>query len=531
MALVFDYVIVGAGSAGCVLASRLSEEPDVSVLLIEDGSRDVRREVCTPPAWPTLVGSDLDYGYRTIPQQEMYEARVVWPRGRAVGGCSAINAMVYLRGHRDDYDTWARQGATGWAFHEVLPYFRRMESVPSGDPRFRGTTGPMRPGPAHDPNPLSAVFLVAAAAVGHPMTPDFNGEHQVGAGWQDLSISGGQRQSVADAYLTPSVLGRSNLTVHTESRALTLIVRGGRCKGVRVGRAGAIIDVLATREVVVSCGAIDSPRLLLLSGIGPADELGDAGVRVVQDLPGVGRNLHDHPLTSVVYEASREIPPGASNLSEASLLWRSDDALPGPDLQMQFVHVPFLQPGMQAPPNSFTLGVATVPTSRGTIRLRNADPAASPLIDPRYLTEVDDRTRLVQGVEMARAIVADGAFDGWRGAELYPGGETTGADDLEQFVRRATGTYCHPVGTCAMGSGDDAVVTPDLRVRGVENLRVVDASVMPRIVSVNTNVPTIMIAERGAELIRAGVSAPAASSSRASGALTAGPRPVEHHPR
>jgi choline dehydrogenase len=505
MATTFDYVIVGAGSAGCVLASRLSEEPDVSVLLVENGSHDVRPAICTPYAWPTLLGSDVDYAYRTTPQREMNGMRVGCPRGRTVGGSSSINAMVYLRGHRNDYGMWAGQGATGWAFHDVLPFFRRMESVPSGDPCFRGTDGPMRPGPAHHPNPLSAMFLVAAAAVGHPITPDFNGEMQEGAGWQDLSITGGQRQSVADAYLTPSVLGRPNLTVQTESRALKLIVRGGRCKGVRVGRASAIIDVLAMREVIVSCGAIDSPRLLLLSGIGPADELCDIGVGVVQDLPGVGRNLHDHPLTSVVYEAKREIPPGATNLSEASLLWRSDDGLPGPDLQMQFVHVPFLQPGMQAPANSFTLGVATVPKSRGTIRLRSAHPAAPTLIDPQYLTDGDDRTRLVQGVETARAIVADGAFDGWRGAELYPGAGATGADELEQFVRRCTGTYCHPVGTCAMGTGGDAVVNSDLRVRGVENLRVIDASVMPRIVSVNTNVPTIMIAERGAEMIRAGV--------------------------
>jgi len=285
---------------------------------------------------------------------------------------------------------------------------------------------------------------------------------------------------------------------------MTLLLRGARCDGALVRHGGEITEMRAAREVIVSCGTVDSPRLLLLSGIGPGTELHDVGVDVVHDLPGVGRNLHDHPLTSVIYEGRRQIPPGMTNLAESSLLWRSDESLAGPDMQIMFIHVPFHVPALQPHPNCFTLATAVVPDSRGTIRLQNADPDSPPLIDPHYLSESRDIDRLAHGVEVARAIVADSAFDDWRGAELHPGGSATSVEDVEAFVRRGTGTYFHPVGTCAMGTGDEAVVDPDLRVRGVENLRVIDASVMPRIVCVNTNATTIMIAERGAELVREG---------------------------
>ncbi|MEU7826856.1 GMC family oxidoreductase N-terminal domain-containing protein [Catellatospora sp. NPDC049133] len=495
----FDYVIVGAGSAGCVLAARLSEQPDVSVLLLETGPEDTRPEIHVPTAWPALWGTEVDHAYRTVPQSTMGGREHNWPRGRTLGGSSSINAMVYLRGHRNDFDSWAQGGAPGWAYDDVLPYFQRMETVPDGDLRYRGFRGPMMPQRSATPNPLSQVFVDAAAQAGHPVTGDFNGAVQEGAGWHDLTICAGKRQSTAVAYLRPA-LRRSNLTVWTESRATSLLVRDGRCTGVLVRHNCELVDVRANREVIVSSGAVDSPRLLLLSGIGPADELRQAGVKVVHDLPGVGRNLQDHPLTGVVFESMRQILPGNSNHAETSLLYRSSEAVGGPDAQIMFLHVPFHYVGaFDTPASSFTFGVSVVPRSRGSVRLANADPDSSPLIDPNYLADPSDRRRLAEGVEKARTIAASAAFDPWRGAELLPGRGLR----VEDYVRTATGTYFHPAGSCKMGTDDQCVVTPQLRVHGIENLRVIDASVMPTLVSVNTNAATIMIAERGAELIRA----------------------------
>ncbi|MCV7170719.1 GMC family oxidoreductase N-terminal domain-containing protein [Mycobacterium manitobense] len=499
----FDYVVIGGGSAGCVIAARLSEDPAARVLLLESGSGDSRPEIAAPPAWPALWGTDVDYAYRTVAQPGTAGREHDWPRGHTLGGSGSINAMVYLRGHPNDFDSWAKSGCTGWDHDSVLPYFRRMETVGGRDPHHRGTDGPLSPAPAAAPdaNPLSQVFLDGAAAAGFPLTDDMNGADAEGAGWHDLSITGGTRQSTASAYLHP-VRGRPNLTVATSSRALTLRFDGHRCTGVDFVRRGRHMTAHADAEVVVSAGAVDSPRLLLLSGVGAAAELESAGVRAVHDLPGVGRNLHDHPLCPVVHEAARPIPVGRTNHAETSMLWRSDASLGGPDMQLMFIHVPFHPPHLAAPANSYTFAIATVPDARGSIRIASADPAAPPLIDPNYLGEESDVRRLMHGMEVARDIATGQAFAPWRAREVLPGPAVRDAAALRAYVRHATSTYYHPVGSCAMGTGPEAVVDTDLRVHGLTGLRVADASVMPKIPSVNTNVATIMIGEKAADLIR-----------------------------
>ncbi len=495
----YDYIVVGAGSAGCVLAVRLSES-GARVLLLEAGGEDTKEELHVPPAWPALWGTEVDWAYETTPQPGTGNLPHNWPRGKVLGGSSSINAMVYLRGHRNDFDNWAAEGAAGWDYEDVLPYFKKMETAEGRDPEYRGTSGPMRPKNSADPNPLSEVFLNAAKELGYPITEDFNGAEQEGAGWHELSIADGKRQSTALAYLHPA-MDRPNLTVHTGAHARRLLFDGKHCTGVEYERSGNIEAATANAEVIVSAGAVASPQLLLLSGVGSAGHLREVGVDLVHELPGVGENLHDHPLLGLVFQADGEIAPGTANHAETSMLWRSDPSLPGPDMQFMFIHVPFHPPHLQAPPNSYTFGIATVPESRGWVRLASADPKAAPLINPNYLGEDSDIQRLLLGIEKAREINATSSFSEWGTTEVLAGEHVQDEAGLRDFVSRGTGTYYHPVGTCKIGTDDGAVVDPELRVHGIEGLRVADASVMPTVVCVNTNAASIMIGEKAADLV------------------------------
>ncbi|HET9016063.1 MAG TPA: choline dehydrogenase [Thermomicrobiaceae bacterium] len=532
-----DYVIVGAGSAGCVLAARLSEDPSARVCLLEAGGPDSRREVRIPAAFSRLFRTPVDWAFETEPEPTLGGRRLYWPRGKMLGGSGSMNAMIYMRGNRRDYDGWRDAGNAGWGYDDVLPYFTRSEHQERGASAYHGVDGPLNVADLRCVNPLSAAFVAAGVERGMPRNDDFNGPEQDGVGLYQVTQKGGRRWSAADAYLRPA-LRRPNLEVRTGAQATRLVVEGGRAAAVEYVADGRRWRVDAAREVILAAGAIGSPHLLLLSGIGPADELRALDVPVVLDLRGVGRHLQDHPAVGVAHACTRPITlagaeqfrhlarylalkqgPLTSNVAEAGAFCRTDPAAASPDLQFHFGPTFFTTEGRGGPrEHGFSFGATLIrPRSAGRITLRTRDPLAPPAIQANYLADEADVRVLAAGVELARELADTRAFDPYRGAEVSPGPEVRSRAGIEAFLRRAVETLYHPAGSCRMGSDELAVVDPTLRVRGVDGLRVVDASVMPEIVGGNTNAPTIMIAERAADLIR-GRGAPAARRPVADGA-------------
>ena len=505
-----DFVIVGAGSAGSVLANRLSEDPSVRVLVLEAGRSDIpsdiENRIQTPAAWPTLLGSEVDWGYRSVPQPALGGRETYEPRGKLPGGTSNLYVLMHIRGHASDFDGWAAQGCAGWDYRSVLPYFQKLEDQEDDTGPWIGKGGPIALLNAglHDPNPTSRAFIEACRELGYPATDDFNGPQMEGTGWHHVNIRDGKRWSAREGYLLPA-LTRPNVTLNANAQTTRLLFEGRRCVGVEYSQNGTLQTARADREVLVCAGAIESPKLLLLSGIGNPDHLREFNIPVVAALPGVGENFHNHVLTGVIQGTGRPVPPGNLNLSEAALFYKSDPAQSGPDIQIAFVHVPFDIIIGQQNPNSVSILPGVVrPTSRGWVRLASGDPLDKPLVNPNYLGTEDDTRRLMDAVKRSRDIFATRAFAEWVSGEILPGPGVSTDAQLREFVRQRADSYHHQAGSCKMGIDEQAVVDPNLNVRGLERLRVVDASVMPVVPSGNCHAGILMVAEKCADLIKAG---------------------------
>lgn len=518
----YDYVIVGSGSAGSVLAGRLSEDPEVTVCLLEAGGSDRNLNVKIPAAFAKLFKTDRDWAFFSDPEPGLLGRRLYMPRGKMIGGSSSMNAMLYVRGNRADFDGWAKAGAEGWSYDDVLPYFRKSEDFARGADAYRAIGGPLHVADHRSRTQITELMVRAAQEAGFDFNADYNGAEQEGVSYLQVNQRNGSRWSAADAWLRPA-RKRKNLTVLTGAHALGVVVANGRATGVRVATKNGQEVVRASREVILSAGAIGTPQLLMLSGIGPADHLREQGIEVVLDNPHVGEHLQDHPFYLLNWEttargtlAEAEKPKQlvnyflrgrgllTSTVAEGTAFCRSQDGLEAPDLQFHFGAAYFHNHGFDTHDKpAFAIAPTLVaPQSRGRIRLRSSDPVEAPSIVGNHLTERADVDAMLAGVERARDVVSQPALRPYTVAEIHPGAQVRTTDEIEADLRKDTELIYHPTSTARMGAAGDAVVDPHLRVYGVEGLRVVDASVFPTITRGNTNAATYMVAEKAADLIR-----------------------------
>jgi choline dehydrogenase len=531
--VIHDYVIVGAGSAGCVLADRLSADGQHSVLLLEAGPPDTYPWIHIPIGYAkTMFNPRVNWCFHTEPESGMNGRKIYWPRGKTLGGSSSINGLISIRGQREDYDAWAADGNPGWSYADVLPYFKRLEHAIEGDPDFHGRDGPVWCSPIGRKHELIEAVIAAGEEFGIHRNDDFNGASQEGVGYYHLTTRNGRRCSTASAYLKPA-RGRRNLDVLTGAHALRVVLDRNRAQGVVFRREGEDVVANARREVLLCAGAIQSPQLLQLSGVGPAALLASMGIHLERDLPGVGENLQDHLQARMIFECSRPITTNddlksawrmarmgleyiftrrgamAVGINQGGIFARTNAEERTPDVQF---HVATLSSDMAGSPthtfSGFTMSVCQLrPRSRGWVRIRSVDPVQAPAMQPNYLTQQTDRKTLVAGLRLARRLAATRALTPYVKAEYRPGPDAQSDEDFLEFARNTGGTIFHPSGTCKMGDirrDATAVVDPQLKVHGVNALRVVDCSIMPTLVSGNTNVPVIMIAEKAADLILAG---------------------------
>lgn len=529
----YTYIVVGAGAAGCVLANRLSADPATTVLLLEAGGPDRSPLVKIPAGFAKLMGTRANWIYDTEPQKHLNNRRMFLPQGKGYGGSTSVNAMLYVRGHRADYDEWAALGNKGWAYEDVLPYFTKHENNERLADRYHGVGGELNVADQIQHNPTSKAFLIAAQQVGIHYTADPNGAAQEGVFYHQVTQRDARRESASTAFLHP-VLGRTNLTVAANAEALRVNVAQGRAASVTYRQGGKVLTAQADEEVIVSAGAINSPRLLLLSGIGPADELRALGVNPVHDLPGVGRNLHDQLEVFITREAASPVTysgedrwdraarhviqyglfrtgPATATITEVGAFLKSAADVRSPDIQLHFlpawvVWKDLARNAEHIPGHGVTLLACNIrPRSRGAVALRSSDPAIAPAVDPNYMAEPEDWDVAVESFRRMRDVLAAPVFQGVLKGEKLPGGAVNTDAEIRDYIKNWGKTDYHPVGTCKMGIDDQAVVDPELRVHGLQGLRVIDSSIMPQIISGNTQAPSMMIGEKGADLVLSNV--------------------------